>query len=80
MDENYSSANVSTLRMERLKRGLSLMDVSQIVGVAPATLAGWELGNRIPTIDNAIILSRYYDVPIKELFKEFFVHLNLKSN
>lgn len=61
------------LKIERIARGLRLADIAQIVGVTPATVSRWEQGETYPDIDKAIELSRYYDVPIKELFSDLFL-------
>jgi len=60
------------LKIERVSRGLKLADIAHLVGVSSATVSNWEKGETYPDIDKAIELSRYYDVPIKELFSECF--------
>ena len=61
------------LKIERVSRGLKLADIAQLVGVSSATVSNWEKGETYPDIDKAIELSRYYDVPIKELFSDLFL-------
>lgn len=69
---------VTRLRMERISRGWSLTKVAPILGVTTATVANWESGKTIPNIDKAIELSRLYDVSVKDLFADLFMHIELK--
>lgn len=64
---------VSTLRKERVSRGLTLAIVSKAIGVSPVTVQSWEVGRTYPNIDSAFRLSKFYGKPISKLFPELFI-------
>ena len=40
------------IKMQRLKKGLSIRKVSVLTGISPAALSRWESGKRIPSIES----------------------------
>lgn len=50
----------NNMRLERVKRFLTLNQVAKSVGIHPNTLARWERGEAEPTARNLIELARYY--------------------
>ena len=69
---------VSRLRLERISRGWPIRSLAEKVGVTAATILNWETGKTLPPIDQAIELSRIYDVPVRELFSELINARKLK--
>lgn len=71
---------VSRLRLERVSRGWPIRSLAEKLGVTAATIANWETGKTLPMIDQAIELSRIYNVPVRELFSELFNTRKIKNN
>lgn len=42
--------------------------VAKETGLAQSTIAMWELGERVPTDKNKIVLAKYYNKTVEELF------------
>lgn len=59
--------DVSKLKLERLKRGLSADAVGKAIGVSGRTVAAWENGTT-PAVDAAMRLAKYYGVSVYDLF------------
>lgn len=58
--------------MERLKElrkemGLSQMDLQELTQIDQSNLSKFELGQRVPTLDNLIILARFFNVNMEYL-------------
>ena len=52
----------------REKKGLSVRDLQQMLGFAtPQAIYKWQRGNSLPTIDNLVVLSAVFRVPIDEI-------------
>ena len=59
-----------TLMERRKKAGLSRLDVAHTTGVALITIGRYERGDRKPTADNLVKLSKLYGCTIEELLGE----------
>ncbi len=55
------------LRALRLRRGLTLVDVSTATGISRSTLSRLETGQRRPTLELLLTLSHAYRVPLDDL-------------
>jgi len=68
---------VSKLRLARLVRGLTQKELAKLVEqktgekISIATLAGYETGERCPSIKAAFLLASTLEEPIEELFDDF---------
>ena len=52
----------------RKQQGLSVKDLQNILGFAnPNAIYKWQKGKSIPTVDNLIILSALFKVPIEDI-------------
>lgn len=58
------------LKMEREKKGVSQTEVAQAIKVTQSAYSYFESGDRIPSTNIAIRLSRYYDVSLDYLLGE----------
>ena len=57
--------NIENLRRQR---GLSVRDLQDVLGFAtPQAIYKWQRGNSLPTIDNLVVLSAVFRVPIDEI-------------
>jgi len=55
------------LRSAREKRGLTLRDVEDATGLLNGGISHLENGRSVPSLTTAIILCRYYGLPLKKL-------------
>ena len=55
------------LREHRKAAGLLQKDIGRMIGIDPSSISIWERGVRIPSVDNLVLLSRAYAVPIEDL-------------
>lgn len=55
------------LRAAREKKGLALLDVEAATGLLGGGISHLENGRSIPTLMTALILCRFYGVPLKKL-------------
>lgn len=54
--------NIQDLRKQR---GLSVRDLQQVLGFAtPQAIYKWQHGTTLPTVDNLVVLSAVFRVPI----------------
>jgi transcriptional regulator with XRE-family HTH domain len=54
----------------RKKAGLSVRDLQEIFGFGtPQAIYKWQHGQSMPTIDNLVVLSRVFHVPIEEILE-----------
>jgi transcriptional regulator with XRE-family HTH domain len=55
----------------RTERQLSQRHIGRLLGHRTgAQVSRWELGEKIPTLDNALLLARILDIPVESLFAE----------
>jgi transcriptional regulator with XRE-family HTH domain len=57
---NSPAGWVAELRAARLSTGLSQQDAALVLGVRKATLIGWEIGRRLPMVENLLAAGREY--------------------
>ena len=57
------------LRYMREGRGLYIKDVSEILGLSENTLGNWELGRCAIPFEKAVMLCRFYELPVNVLAK-----------
>ncbi len=55
------------LKEQRMKKGLTLLELSKEIGISIATLSRWENGINDITSDNLIIVAKYFKVSADEL-------------
>lgn len=55
-------------RLRELRGNKTIQDVSDETGIGWSTICMYELGQRIPTDDNKIVLAKYYGTTVQELF------------
>jgi transcriptional regulator with XRE-family HTH domain len=51
----------------RQSRGLSQRDLADRIGLSPSTIAQYELGNRKPSLKNALTIASFFDVPVENI-------------
>jgi transcriptional regulator with XRE-family HTH domain len=66
-DDDVLDAVGPRLRALRRDRGITLADVAATTGVSESTLSRLENGQRRPTLELLLPLSRIYDVPLDDL-------------
>lgn len=54
----------------RKKKGLSQLELAEMVKVSRQAVSRWEVGSAIPSTNNLKYLSRLYDVPLDYLLHE----------
>ncbi len=56
------------IRAMRRQRGLSVKDLQDIFGfTTPQAIYKWQQGATLPTVDNLVVLSRVFGVPMEEI-------------
>ena len=58
----------SRLKELRNKNNYSQEQLAEILNVSRQAVSRWENGKAVPDIDNILIMSELYDVPVDELF------------
>ena len=53
----------------RKKKGLTQLELAETLNVSRQAVSRWEVGTAIPTLDNLVILSRLYNVPLDDLIQ-----------
>lgn len=66
--DNYPESLGKLIRIQRMKRGLSLEELGSIIGLARSTLQRWEVGET-KSLDIRIIIkiSRALDIPMDDI-------------
>ena len=65
IDMKRTGTNIETLRRQR---GLSVRELQDILGFAtPQAIYKWQHGDCLPTIDNLVVLSAVFSVPIERI-------------
>lgn len=62
------AAIAEKMKAERLARGKSITEVAAETGIGRTALSNYELGIRIPRDEAKLILARYYQKTVEELF------------
>ena len=55
------------IKEERLNKKLNQTELSKIVNTTQDTISLWEKGERIPSIENLITLSNFFEITLEEL-------------
>lgn len=55
-------------RLRELRGLRTRVGVAREMGIAPAALSHYECGRRVPSDAAKVAISRYYNVPVQELF------------
>lgn len=56
------------LKEKRLKLGETQSKIAQVLGVKKHTVCQWETGKRTPRKDKLILLAKYFNCHVEELF------------
>ena len=74
MSATPGTAKPAKMRSERLKRGLSVREVAEAIGVDPSNLSRIELGGQTPTREVARALHGFYGgrVPLADVYDPLF--------
>lgn len=64
LDMKHTGENLLYLR---LRRGLTILQLSKILGITKAPIYKWECGEHIPTVDHLVLLSELYNVSIDDI-------------
>ena len=51
----------------RKGKGLSQLELAEILNVSRQSISRWEVGTSVPTMEKLIALSKLYDIPLDEL-------------
>jgi len=68
-----------TLKLLRRRKGLTQEDLARLLGVSRITVARWETGQRFPTTEQLMRLSKVLGVSPEELLKTDKTSLSLKD-
>lgn len=55
-------------KLRKLRGSRTIQDVSNETGIGWSTICMYELGHRIPSDDNKIVLAKYYGTTVQNLF------------
>lgn len=55
-------------KLRRLRGNRTIQAVSDDTGLGWSTICMYELGRRIPDDDNKLVLAKYYNITVQELF------------
>jgi putative transcriptional regulator len=58
------------VRARRVHRSLSQADLAQAMGVSRQTINSIETGRYLPSLPLALLLARYFDTTIEEMFDD----------
>ncbi len=68
MDEKlYFKENLYYLRTTN---NLSQLELAKLLGVSRSAITRWEQGVRMPIVDAAVIIAKYFNVSLDELLTE----------
>lgn len=57
------------LKLERKNRGYTLLDVANAIGITKQSYRLYETGESVPTFDNFLKLSIFFDMPLNEFIE-----------
>lgn len=66
IDPTSIGENIRQLRMER---NMSVKALANHLGLVPSTVYKWECGENVPYVDNLLILSVLFEVPVDTILK-----------
>ena len=52
----------------RTQAGLTKKELSQVLGVAPSTVSGWENGEYAPSADTLVRISGFFQISLDEIY------------
>lgn len=55
------------LKELRLEKGLGQKQLAKLIGVASGAIAFWELDKRTPSLDNAMLVAKFFGVSLDYL-------------
>lgn len=58
------------LKRLRRKKGVTMVELAEMIGMSQATISEWEKGNKFPRSGALQQLANYFDVPMEYFFKE----------
>ncbi|MHA6261476.1 XRE family transcriptional regulator [Sporosarcina sp. CAU 1771] len=58
------------LRRLRRKKGITMVELANTIGMSQATISEWEKGNKFPRAGALQQLAQYFNVPMEYFFKE----------
>lgn len=62
------------IRRLRKQHGMSVKHLQEVFGFAtPQAIYKWQQGTSLPTIDNLLVLSNLFDVPMEEIIAVDFI-------
>lgn len=64
IDVEATGKNLCRLRIEK---GVSVIELSQFLGLSERAIYKWQRGETLPSIDNLLALSLYLGTPIEEI-------------
>lgn len=64
----------SSLVLRRLRGELSQKEIAQRIGISKSAWAMYERGERVPRDDTKILISKYFDKTVSEIFFENVEH------
>ena len=57
---------IPLVELRRLK-GLSQRDLAANIMISPSAIAQYELGDRTPSLENALRIAQYFDIPVENI-------------
>ena len=64
---NISESIGKRIKEERMARKINQTELAKIVNTTQDTVSLWEKGDRIPSIENLIILSNFFKISIEDI-------------
>ena len=53
----------------RKEKGLTQLELAEMLNVSRQAVSRWEVGSAVPTVDNLVSLSEVYGVPLDDLVR-----------
>ena len=54
----------------RKEKGLTQLELAEMLNISRQAVSRWEVGTAIPALDNLVILSELYGVPLDDLVQK----------
>lgn len=61
---------IANIRAELARKGMSIQELAERVGVTTATMSKWLNGRTVPTIDQAVAIAQELDSSLDYLFSK----------
>ena len=65
--QSFAGTGGDNIRDIRVEKGLSQQQVAEHIGTSLTQVRRWEGGQTAPSIDNAVLLARFYNVSLDRL-------------